>query len=529
MLPRFSKILIGFSLVFLILVSVVTGGTPAGSASAEAAGTNANTVPGANAFSTTSSIKDIGRIRGVANQNHNGFPSIDSGLIAPSSCPSVKLLIPIYKQAGASFDVPWNVLAGINKIETDMGCNLSVSSAGAEGWMQFMPGTWKSYGMDADGDGKADPMNAVDAIFSAARYLDASGASHDLHGAILSYNHAEWYVQQVLQAAQEFQGISGAESADLTKVEKKLFALQQRMNQAKTQVDNARGELKQLTERLRRFHVNYEKVNKKLIVSRNHLAKVEGGSSALIKQYADIAYYSNIGQNSSENNQELLSYIGNSNTPQEAMTTYTTAKVLLENRQALLEQIQGVASTVRSERNLLADTTAIRKALILQEKLDIHNKKQAIVALKVAKQVIKKEYKSIAKKQGFGNMSLNALLGSGFNTTVMDGHPVANWIHDILQEARSDSVEFTVTSGFRTDAEQLAIWNSGVRPAAKPKSLGGQGSRHEGAEYPLGAVDIYPGAGELNAWLVKSRWRNKLFYAGSKDNVHFSHPSSTGY
>ena len=76
--------------------------------------------------------------------------------------------------------MPWQVLAGINEIETDYGRNLSVSSAGAVGWMQFLPSTWKEWGVDANGDGIADPYNPVDAIFTAARYLHAAGASKNL-------------------------------------------------------------------------------------------------------------------------------------------------------------------------------------------------------------------------------------------------------------------------------------------------------------------------------------------------------------
>ena len=89
-------------------------------------------------------------------------------------------LIPIYQAAGIEYQVPWQVLAAINEIETDYGRNLSVSSAGAVGWMQFLPSTWKEWGVDANGDGVADPYNPVDAIFTAARYLHAAGASSNL-------------------------------------------------------------------------------------------------------------------------------------------------------------------------------------------------------------------------------------------------------------------------------------------------------------------------------------------------------------
>jgi murein DD-endopeptidase MepM/ murein hydrolase activator NlpD len=116
-------------------------------------------------------------------------------------------LLPIYWAAGIEYEVPWQVLAAINEIETDYGRNLSVSSAGAVGWMQFLPSTWQQYAVDATGSGIADPYNPVDAIFTAARYLQAAGAATNLPDAIYSYNHAGWYVQSVLLRAKLIGGM----------------------------------------------------------------------------------------------------------------------------------------------------------------------------------------------------------------------------------------------------------------------------------------------------------------------------------
>jgi len=110
-------------------------------------------------------------------------------------------LLPIYKAAAVQYGVPWQILAAINEIETDYGSDQSVSTAGAVGWMQFMPSTWLQYGVDALNAGYADPYNPVDAIFAAARYLRAAGAATDLHAAILAYNHSEEYVESVLLRA----------------------------------------------------------------------------------------------------------------------------------------------------------------------------------------------------------------------------------------------------------------------------------------------------------------------------------------
>ena len=126
----------------------------------------------------------------------SGVPSffIDSFSIPP-------FLLPIYQAAGAAYGIPWQVLAAINEVETDYGRDLSVSSAGAEGWMQFLPSTWGQYGLDVNNDGFEDPYNPADAIFGAARYLEAAGGDTDIRAAILAYNHSQAYLNSVLLRA----------------------------------------------------------------------------------------------------------------------------------------------------------------------------------------------------------------------------------------------------------------------------------------------------------------------------------------
>jgi murein DD-endopeptidase MepM/ murein hydrolase activator NlpD len=128
-----------------------------------------------------------------------GVPNfiIDSFEIPP-------FLLPIYQACGTEYGIPWEVLASINKIETGFGTNLNLSSAGAVGWMQFLPSSWEMYGVDANGDGRKDPYNPVDAICAAAGYLKAAGGNKDLYNAIFAYNHADWYVQEVLLYARAY-------------------------------------------------------------------------------------------------------------------------------------------------------------------------------------------------------------------------------------------------------------------------------------------------------------------------------------
>jgi murein DD-endopeptidase MepM/ murein hydrolase activator NlpD len=116
------------------------------------------------------------------------------GLTAQLPAPP-EFLIPIYKAAGRRYQIPWRILAAINAVETGYGSNLNVSSAGAVGWMQFMPATWDVYGHSGN------PYDPRDAIFAAARLLHDAGASTNLSGAIFAYNHAKWYVAAVLWQA----------------------------------------------------------------------------------------------------------------------------------------------------------------------------------------------------------------------------------------------------------------------------------------------------------------------------------------
>jgi soluble lytic murein transglycosylase-like protein len=125
-------------------------------------------------------------------------------------------LLSIYQAAGMQYGVRWEVLAAINEIETDYGRNLNVSSAGALGWMQFMPATWSQYGVDANHDRRKDPFNPADAIFAAARYLRAAGADTDIRKAVFAYNHADWYVDSVLMRARLIGGLPSDLVSSLT-------------------------------------------------------------------------------------------------------------------------------------------------------------------------------------------------------------------------------------------------------------------------------------------------------------------------
>jgi soluble lytic murein transglycosylase-like protein len=104
-------------------------------------------------------------------------------------------LLAHYREAEARFGVPWHVLAAVNFIETAFGKVRSESTAGAQGPMQFLPGTWRVYGLGGD---VHDPR---DAILGAANLLRAAGAPRDLRRALYVYNRSPLYVTAVLRYA----------------------------------------------------------------------------------------------------------------------------------------------------------------------------------------------------------------------------------------------------------------------------------------------------------------------------------------
>jgi len=115
----------------------------------------------------------------------------------------------LYKASAAKYcpGMSWTVLAAIGEIESGNGANEGPSSAGALGPMQFLPSTWAEWGITGFGQtGAPDIWNPLDAVPSAARMLCADGAGNTatLRGAIFSYNHATWYVDEVLALASEY-------------------------------------------------------------------------------------------------------------------------------------------------------------------------------------------------------------------------------------------------------------------------------------------------------------------------------------
>jgi hypothetical protein len=101
----------------------------------------------------------------------------------------------VIQAAAGTCGLPWQVLAAVAKVESDFGRTMATSSAGAIGYGQFLPSSWAAYGNGGNPD---DYRHALPAM---ARYLCAHGAPGDLRRALWAYNHADWYVNDVLAIA----------------------------------------------------------------------------------------------------------------------------------------------------------------------------------------------------------------------------------------------------------------------------------------------------------------------------------------
>jgi membrane-bound lytic murein transglycosylase B len=105
----------------------------------------------------------------------------------------------IYMEAGEKYGIPWQILSAIHLVESGRSSNSAIKSyAGAQGPMQFLPSTFRRYGVDGDGDGVSNINDVEDAIHSAANYLKASGAHNSINTALFAYNRSSSYVNKVL-------------------------------------------------------------------------------------------------------------------------------------------------------------------------------------------------------------------------------------------------------------------------------------------------------------------------------------------
>lgn len=162
--------------------------------------------PGADVPRLTRQVRKILGHRSQVLNLHDRKNQLPVGGSVPAGRP--RTYLELYKKSATSCrGLSWTVLAAIGQVESSHGRNTGPSSAGALGPMQFLPATWKSYGKDGDGDGRADIMNPYDAVPSAARYLCATGAGgggQRLYRAIWHYNHSDEYVRKVLGLAHAY-------------------------------------------------------------------------------------------------------------------------------------------------------------------------------------------------------------------------------------------------------------------------------------------------------------------------------------
>jgi hypothetical protein len=186
--------------LLIILVAILGSVTGVGTAAAQACGVNAGA----------------------------GAVTVSDGSAGPVGAPAPPADVALFQEAAVQFALGSqgpSTLAAINEIESNFGTSNAqgvhsgANSHGAEGPMQFEPGTWATYGIPAPGGASpASPYDEDDAVWSAANYLHASGAPGDWRTAIYAYNHAGWYVDEVLKdaSAMAASGLTGQPGASAT-------------------------------------------------------------------------------------------------------------------------------------------------------------------------------------------------------------------------------------------------------------------------------------------------------------------------
>jgi Ca2+-binding RTX toxin-like protein len=138
-----------------------------------------------------------------SNARLGGAPSVKTGLPELARCKGAGQLTATWKKAGKAFGVNWKVLAAITEVTSGHGCNMGPTTSGQLGWTHFTAATWKVWGMDADGNGKASPYSSADAIFSTARRLRAAGAPKRYTAALKSFSRDTDFAAKVLTLAKK--------------------------------------------------------------------------------------------------------------------------------------------------------------------------------------------------------------------------------------------------------------------------------------------------------------------------------------
>lgn len=369
--------------------------------------------------------------------------------------------LPILRAAARKYGIPARILAAQEFVESgyadDVTAGTRRSSTGAFGRSQFMPGTAATYHV-RPGLSKSAIKSQV---FGHAHYLHDLGASKDLRRAIASY--------------------AGGPGNPQYGYAQTVLSLSK----------SYRGVGK----------------GKALGGAQRRSGGVSGGSVTKIKTVKPPPFQPATGLADllAAQTQHVMTPVGAS-APQEP-TFSARAHLALPKGYAGAPSTNAPPSFVKP--SVATDIRAIEDAANTQPVA-----RPAVTTKSVTKLPGQKGKVTITKR---GTPKTTQLKG----VSKFEGKPVAAWIKPWLVYARKHGWKGTVSSGYRSYADQARIYASGVRPAARPGT-----SNHEGANFPRGAIDV---TDQYTLDRILRRARSPLKFAGSKDPVHFSHPHNGGY
>lgn len=230
--------------------------------------------------------------------------------------------------------------------------------------------------MDGDGDGRADPKNSVDAIFSAARYLRVSGAPGDYRKALYAYNRADWYVEKVLKTARQFDKFTSQEFNQMAEIARSYTMLEDRLHSANERLEELGSQDRSNRKKIKRSQRVLKQGKKALRRAQEAASTAKRRLDRATLKFVQTTQGLQAGQQGQgTSEQQLLAYMGDSR-PQDAVLVYVSAKSILKRQDLEMQQLRLLAeeaarSAAESQRLTQEQEVALETLRVSRKQLEV--------------------------------------------------------------------------------------------------------------------------------------------------------------